>query len=289
MASSLLFGLVAALAWGIHDLCVRFISQRAAILPTLLTVLIAGACITAPFVIIYGDWDKMNGTAYLLAMGAGLGFTIACFSLYKAFAIGPVRLVSPLIAAYPILSVAFASLSGKAVMLGEWLAVFIIIGGVGIVARNLSADEAEMSQSGGERRLAILWSISAGIAFGATFAIGQAAAATGAELPVIIITRITAIICVLAALIARHGISKPDLRFSRHQMLVYVMGGLDALALGAVTVSGTMPNPEYAAVTSSIFGMVTVILAWLLLKEKMTPTQWGGVIIVFTGIAYLGL
>ena len=289
MVSSLLFGLIAAIAWGIHDVCVRFISQRAVILPTLLTVLIAGACLTGPFVLILGDWSAMTGKAYMLAICAGMTFAMACFALYKAFEIGPVRLVSPLIAAYPILSVAFASFAGKAVMLGEWLAVILIIGGVAIVARNSSTSDSEETQSGSERRHAILWSILAGVSFGVTFAVGQSAAATGAELPVIMVTRLTAILCVLAALIAQHGINRPDLRLSRHQMLVYVMGGLDAIALGAVTVSGSMPNPEYAAVTSSIFGMVTIILAWLLLKEKMTPTQWGGVIIVFTGIAYLGL
>lgn len=289
MTSSLLFGLVAALAWGIHDVCVRFISQRSNILPTLVTVLIAGACLTAPIVMMFGDWGSMNSTAYMLGVSAGLAYALACFALYKAFAIGPVRLVSPLIAAYPILSVALASLGGKAVMIGEWLAVLVIIGGVVIVARNISGDATNAKQPDPIRRQAIIWAVTSGIAFGVTFALGQAAAAAGSELPVIIITRITAIISIFIAMIIQHGVTVPDLRLSRHQMLVYVMGGLDALALGAVTISGTLPNPEYAAVTSSIFGMVTIVLAWLLLKEKMTPSQWGGVIIVFAGIAYLGL
>jgi drug/metabolite transporter (DMT)-like permease len=67
------------------------------------------------------------------------------------------------------------------------------------------------------------------------------------------------------------------------------MGILDALAVGAVILAGTLQNPEYAVVASSVFGLVTVVLARIFLKEAMSITQWGGVIITFFGIGYLGL
>jgi len=46
---------------------------------------------------------------------------------------------------------------------------------------------------------------------------------------------------------------------------------------------------EFAAVAASTFGMITIILAWLFLKERMTPGQWFGVAICFFGIGYLAL
>jgi EamA domain-containing membrane protein RarD len=42
-------------------------------------------------------------------------------------------------------------------------------------------------------------------------------------------------------------------------------------------------------VTASIFGLVTVILAWVFLKEKMTGLQWTGVLVVFLSIGFLSL
>lgn len=288
MAGSLLLGLLAALSWGIHDVCVRFISQRAAILPTLLSVLIAGGIIAAPVTIAAGDWQDMTGLAYTLAAITGISFAFASYSLYRAFTIGPVRLVSPLIASYPVLSVGWASISGASVSAGQWAAVMTIIAGVALVANN--GERAEASDDGNaSRRAAIIWSLLAGAGFAFTFSTGQTAAHIGAELPVILITRLVAIATIGLALVFRHGISRRTLADTGHPLLLCAMGGLDALALGAVTISGTMPHPEYAAVTSSVFGMVTVVLAWLFLKEKMTPPQWGGVIIIFAAIAYLGL
>ena len=71
--------------------------------------------------------------------------------------------------------------------------------------------------------------------------------------------------------------------------LLVVMGILDALAIGLVLTAGSLPRPEFASVTSSIFGMITIILAWAFLKERMMPLQWAGAVIVFSGIGYLAL
>ena len=68
-----------------------------------------------------------------------------------------------------------------------------------------------------------------------------------------------------------------------------LMGFLDVCAVSAVTLAGGMENAEYAAVASSIFGVVTILLAWRFLKEPMKAAQWGGVALVFAGIAALGL
>ena len=65
------------------------------------------------------------------------------------------------------------------------------------------------------------------------------------------------------------------------------MGLLDAIALGTVLTAGIYPHPEYASAASSIFGLVTVLLAWVFLKEAINVTQWLGVLVIFTSIAYL--
>jgi uncharacterized membrane protein len=67
------------------------------------------------------------------------------------------------------------------------------------------------------------------------------------------------------------------------------MGVLDATALGLVLLAGGLPHPEFASVASSVFGVVTILLAWAFLRERMTLPQWGGVALIFAGIGYLGL
>ena len=68
-----------------------------------------------------------------------------------------------------------------------------------------------------------------------------------------------------------------------------LMGLLDAAALTAVTFAGGMRNAEYASVAASVFGVITILLAWRFLHEPMRASQWAGVALVFTGIAALGL
>ena len=66
-----------------------------------------------------------------------------------------------------------------------------------------------------------------------------------------------------------------------------MMGVLDAGAIGLVTASASLPNPEYAAISSSLFGVLTILLAWKILKESVAPLQWAGIATVFGGIAVL--
>lgn len=277
---SLLLGLTAAVAWGIHDICVRQIGQRTGILSAILTVFASGAVLVLPFALIWGNWGALSVSALLLSLGSGATFVLAAIGLYRSFAIGPVRLVAPIVAAYPILSVAWAALHGTAVPVGHWLAVFAIVAGVAIVA--ILSDEGKGTA---DRRSAILWAATAGVGFAATFALGQAATLGGAELPVILITRVVAVGGVaLVALAARDA-----LRPARAAVpMLLVMGFLDAVALGAVMAAGALPNPEFAAVASSTFGIITIMLAWLILKERMTARQWFGVMVVFAAIAWLG-
>jgi drug/metabolite transporter (DMT)-like permease len=83
-----------------------------------------------------------------------------------------------------------------------------------------------------------------------------------------------------------HGL----LRLPRGQTLILsLMGVFDALALALVTAAGTLPKAEYAAVTSSLFGILTVLLAAWFLREGVRGVQWFGIAVVFTGIAGLGL
>ncbi|MFX0546444.1 EamA family transporter [Roseovarius sp. S1116L3] len=278
---SLVFGLIAALCWGIHDICVRYVSQRVGILPALTTVLIIGTLVMAPAAFLVGDWGAMGWTASALAMASGIAFTLAYLGLYKAFEIGPVRLVAPIIGAYPVLSVGWAAAAGQTVSADQWLAVGAVIAGVAIVG--LLTDEAASS---GNKRAAIIWAILGGAAFAATFALGQAAAHAGSEVPAILITRIIAVGMALILLAASGGIRWP----ARGALpLLGLMGVLDCIALGIVIAAAGMARPEFASVAASTFGMITVILAWAILRERMTPGQWGGVLLTFSAIGYLAL
>ena len=70
-----------------------------------------------------GGFQPIESDAIWLSIVAGVLFVIATFGLYAAFQRGPVRVVAPLIAGYPILSVAWAVWMGTEISALQWLAV----------------------------------------------------------------------------------------------------------------------------------------------------------------------
>lgn len=278
---SLTLGICAALAWGLHDICVRYVSQQGGILPALATVLLAGLVMLVPVLIYGGGWEGMSARAYQYSLISGAFYVVGCVGLYNSFSIGPVRLVAPIMGAYPILSIGWAALNGQIVPLDQWLAVLAVIVGVAIVS--ILSDSEDRN---GAQKTAIGWAVLGALGLALTFATGHIATQAGAELPVVFVTRAVTTLGVLILLLASKGRKWPD---RRAWPLLALMGFLDAFALGVVIASGGLDRPEFAAVAASTFGMVTIILAWAFLKERMTPAQWLGVAVTFGGIGYLAL
>ena len=83
--------------------------------------------------------------------------------------------------------------------------------------------------------------------FAATSGFGQAAVATDNEALSMLIIHAVAFATVLAVCI---------------------------LALGCVSLTRLWPHSEYASVTSSIFGMITIILLWAFPNDAMTRAHW---------------
>jgi drug/metabolite transporter (DMT)-like permease len=202
------FGLTAALLWAVHDLVARKLSQGAALLPIVFVVLATGSLGLLPFALLAGDWAAMTGAAWGVALVSGGAFALAIGSLYRAFSLAPVRLVSPVIGAYPLLSLAIAVAQGRPVSTGDWLAVGLIVIGIAIVAL-ASRDDAPEGYAASPL-VAMGWAALSALGFAATFALGQEAARQGSELPVILIGRLVALGLITALLVWHRGSIAPQ-------------------------------------------------------------------------------
>ena len=275
-------GLLAAMCWGFHDVCVRFISQKTPISACILTVLIVGLIFHIGLMIPTKEITVISKSAFVLATIAGVSFVIASFCLYYAFKRGPVKLVAPLIASYPILSISWAIWIGTPISKFQILAVLAIIFGVSIVAVLSDISEEKIPPIGKTIALSLI----AAIAFACTFASGQAAAELSPHMSATLVTRIISIM--LCAIIIYFAGLKYWPGKSAIPWLI-AMGCADGLALWCVFSAGALENPQYASVTSSIFGLITILLAWIFLKERMSILQWTGCIITFLGVGYLAI
>ena len=280
--SALTLGIIAAFAWGFHDICVRYLSQRTPLMASLLTVLIVGLAFHISVMVVKEGFAPLTSQTTWLAILSGVFFLMASLGLYGAFQRGPVKLVAPIIASYPVLSFAWAVLRGAEISMWQWGAVIIIIIGVSLVAA-LAQHESEENPPAG---LTIAFAVTAAFGFAGTFAIGQYASEISGHLPVALLTRVTAIIILVAAMIV---MQLPFWAGFRALPTLVLMGVADGIALLCLLAAGGLQDAQYAAVSSSCFGLLTILMAWAFLREKMTPPQWAGCAIAFAGIGYLAI
>ncbi|MFO7759029.1 MAG: DMT family transporter [Roseovarius sp.] len=278
--NAIALGLLAALCWGLHDISVRYLSRTVPLLGALVLVLVTGL-VFHTMVLASNDALRLpQGDAFWLSIGSGAAFLVASLGLYYAFQRGPVRLVSPIIGAYPIVSLGFAALSGAVIAPDQIAAVLLIVAGVGVVA-SLADTSGDAAPPKGPT---ILLSLLSALGFATTFKLGQMAAALDGELHATLLARITALGLLLALLIVRPA----PLSLGRGAIIpLILMGTLDGIALLAVLSAGRMAYPEFAAVAASMFGLFTIVLAAVFLKERMTTPQWGGCVAAFLAIGYL--
>lgn len=280
--SALGLGLIAALCWGFHDICVRFLSRNTPLSACIITVLTTGLIFHLGVMGVQGGFTPLTPqTAWMSAL-AGLFFVSATYGLYYAFERGPVRLVAPIIAGYPIISVGLAAFQGAPLSIAQLTAILAIVVGVSIVAAlsDTSVDDAP------PKGPTILFATIAAIGFAGTFSLGQHAADLSGELPTTLVTRVIAVALTIAILVFTR---QPFWAGKRALPILITMGVADGVALLAVLKAGTLPNAEFAAVASSMFGLLTILLAWVFLRERMTGAQWIGCLIAFVGVGYLAL
>ncbi|MEI4233707.1 DMT family transporter [Roseovarius sp. D22-M7] len=280
--NAIALGLVAAVCWGLHDISIRYLSRTVPLLGALVLVLATGL-VFHTLVLASNDALRLpRGDAFWLSIGSGAAFLVASLGLYFAFQRGPVRLVSPIIGAYPIASLGFAALSGAVITPDQVAAVLLIVAGVGVVA-SLADTSGDPTPPKGPT---ILLSLASALGFAVTFKLGQMAAALDGELHATLLARMTALGLLLTFLLVRSA----PLALGRGAVVpLILMGALDGIALLAVLSAGRVAHPEFASVASSMFGMFTIVLAAVFLKERMTMPQWGGCVTAFCAIGYLAM
>lgn len=280
--TALTMGLVAAFCWGLHDITIRFLSRSAPMMACLLAVLLIGSVFQLTALILSGMAIHANPEGVGLAVAAGIAFLLANVGLYFAFARGPVRVVTPIIACFSVISVGIAILGGSTPSGDQGLAVLVLLAGITIVAVASPAD----AQSYPPLRPTILFAALAAFGFAFTFKLGQLAAHSMDELQATLLSRLTALLALTGIMVAKGLEMHPGRRAFWPLM---GMGLLDSVAIYAVVSAAPLPNPEYAAVATSTFGLLTIVLAWALLKESLSKLQCVGCLLAFGAVGYLAL
>lgn len=283
---SVLLGLVAAFCWSVHDLLARRFAAATGPFRMSMWILLAGALLLLVPVLWRGQIWTADTFSIGVALAMGIVYAFALGGLLTAFSLAPVSIVGPLTAGYPALVVIWGLFNGLSPSLLQWSGVGLVLVGVIIVGRNGHEDGGSDSVAQGRMPLVIASAVVASLAFAAAIIMGQAATHGLGEYEVTFLSRFPAAALMYFA-VMRERTQK--LEMSRGALIsVFTMAACDVAAVTAINAAAHFPNRELGAMAISSYGALSVVLAMLILKERVTALQWLGIVMVVAGVAALG-
>ena len=284
---ALLLGLLAAFCWSAHDLLARALSPAIRPFRLGLWIMLIGAAVLVPPVLWRGQIWQADQASVLLALAMGVVYAGAAAGLLTAYANAPVSIVGPFTAGYPALAVLWGIVNGLVPTWLQLLAMTAILSGAIIVGRN-SADDGGMAKvQAGKLPLVLASSLIAALCYAAAIILGQTATEILGEYETSLLSRLPAA-AILAVLARWEPPAEVALtRLSRSAILL--MAVTDVIAVTAINAATFFPGKELGAMAISCFGAITVLLAMVFLKEKVTALQWLGIVMITAGVAGLAI
>lgn len=275
--TAVLLGLLAALGWGIADVLARHTGRALGAQGALLTMSLAGMTGLGLWLML-AEGRLPAWPSHWTLISAGLA-ALAMLMFYEAMRRGPVSLVSPLVGAYPawmvLINLALGLRPGWTVL----AAMAVTMGGVVLVA-HFAAPEPGIAQPP-RRRPTVLLALVSSVIFSVTLAVGQQAVLVDGEISVLFWGRVVAVLTMATVVILG---PKPPRPSAGVLSLAALQGVLDAGGLFALYAAGRGLDGTLATVASSAFGVVTIVLARIFFRERISAPQGLGIAAVTVGV-----
>jgi drug/metabolite transporter (DMT)-like permease len=276
-----LLGSLAALCWGTLDFLAGKVSRAIGPIQVTATVTAIGLVLITLWLWAFGEFPAFQRNDIWWPLFAGAGYAFATLCLFAAIASGPVSLAVPITMSYPATSVLVAAALGTVPTPIQLLFVALILGGALLVALGEPADEDREATG---RRRTLLFAILAHLTFVITVFAGQRSAVLFGEIEAAWISRLAGTAVTLPLLFLTRGGIRGQIP---HLPLLALMAFLDTLALSLLFAAGKTAQPELATVCGSASGAITILLAWIFLREKIAYLRWLGIAATFSGVAAL--
>ena len=271
MSDGFVLGSLAALAWGLADVSVTYLSRRGGFFTTLLYTQTAGVALLVVVALGVDDLPGASG-ADLLALAALGPVAVAAYAgFYRALELGPIAIVSPIASSNGAIVVLLAVLVlGESLTALQALGCVLVLGFIGLAALEPGGGRAEESANG--IRLALVTALSFGL---------------GWLLPVLVAR--TAAVAILAAVAA----ARPPPRrgsLGRLGLLGCVgAGALDAAGYLAFNRGGEIGEVAITSAAAAAYPVIPILVGLFALRERIAWSQLVGVGGVLCGMVVLSL
>lgn len=281
----LLYGVGAAIGWGLGDYAGALASRRIGVLWTSLGMQLIGTTVYALALAATGNFPALTAAAVpwgilLAAVGAS-----ALLVFFRALALGPIAVVSPVAASYAAVTVVLVVIFlGEQLSLVQSLAIAVTF--VGIVLA--STDLRLIAQTLGRPLPGIRLGLLATLGFGAYGALLAAAAKEHDGLELVLIARVASAALLGLAVLATHAAVPTDRRPAT-LLLLLIIGIFDTAANVSFVLGVEAGYASIVATGSGLYPVLPAFLAIFFLGERLVTNQYVGIAVTVAGLVALGL
>ncbi|CAL9642532.1 hypothetical protein SUDANB105_06387 [Streptomyces sp. enrichment culture] len=275
-----LFALATSLLWGLADFGGGLLTRR---LPALTVVVVSqsiAVLVLGAIVVATSGWSEA-GPQLWFAVGAGLVGPVAMLAFYKALALGPMGVVSPLG------SLGVAVPIGVGLVLGERPGL-VQLAGIAVAVAGVVLAGGPQFKGAPVQRQAVLLTLLAAFGFGAVMAlIAEASTTLTGLFLALFVQRVTNVVAGGTALyvsVRRGSPALPADGFPWRALPALAFVGLaDVAANGTYSIAAQHGPVTVAAVLASLYPVVTALAARGFLSERLRAVQAAG-----AGLALVG-
>ncbi|WP_329575753.1 DMT family transporter [Streptomyces sp. NBC_01361] len=282
-----LFALATSLMWGLADFGGGLLTRRT---PALTVVVVSqgiAVAVLGTIVAATGAWSEA-GPQLWFAVAAGLVGPVAMLAFYKALALGPMGVVSPLGSLGVTVPVAVGLVLGERPGLLQFAGIGVAVAGV-ILAGGPQFRGAPV------QRQAVLLTLLAAFGFGAVMAlIAEASTTVTGLFLALFVQRVTNVAAGGTALyvsVRRGGRALPEdggMKAVRSALPALAFVGLaDVAANGTYAMAAQQGPVTVAAVLASLYPVVTALAARGFLGERLRGVQAAGAGLALVGTVLL--
>lgn len=269
---SIVFGLMSAVSWGAGDFSGGYASKKTSVYLVILISQCVGLLLLLVFVWIVNA--NIPSIEILIIGGlAGLSGAFGLVALYRGLALEQMGFVAPvsavIAAALPVsVGMYVEGLPHNLQILGF---LFSIVG-VWLLSRR---NRHSKIQAG-----TLILPVIAGVGFGLFFILIDRVSSESILWPLV-----SARIATMVVFGVIVGYSRQNVALQKSQLIPIVLAGIfDTGGNAFFALAVRIGRLDIATILSSLYPAVTVLLAWLILNERLERQQWLGVISVMTAL-----
>lgn len=275
---ALALGLGSSLAWGVADFMAGLKSRRLDVLTVLLLSQLAGLVAVTAVVVLRGEGPPGGDFAVWAVVSSVVGL-IGLTAFYRGLAAGAMSVVAPISATAAVIPVTVGLVSGDRPSALQGAGAALALVGVALASR----EAGEAAAGGGRLAAGVGLALLAALGFGSFF-IAIDAASEEDVLWAILVNRIAGVALLATAAAAL----RPGLRAGReHLRGLVAVGTLDIGANTLFAAASQQGLLSLVGVAGSLYPVVTVGLARLVLHERIARAQQLGVAATLVGVALI--